>query len=763
MNQVEHIRQNIRNEIHSALILSCSKGKILSINKNAEKLYGYNKSEMTGHSIEGLFYDKADFRRVQDALDKTGEFNGVIIQLLKTNSSIICYLSGVQYQDQNTGQDLWRFHSRDVCSIKEIVEQYFHIVHNALDVIFSTDYNGNFTYVNPRVKKLLGYSSSELIGESINKVIDFKWKDFVNDYYFTMFKTKQKESILEFMATRKDGVSIWIEQTVSTTFDPTDNSRILGYEGVVRNIDKRKEMEIKIAENEQNLRDIFDNSSELILKMDMIGKIIFVNKTWENTMKFSKIESVEKNFFDVVSPKSRKHCWEILISVKNENFEFNSFANFSLMNSDGEIVEIQSAISLNKRFGQPESIQFFMRNISENKKAKLRLDKSEQNFKRITSTISDVFYLFDIKQDKIEFISPNFQEIFGISSKKLKGDMTLIENIIHPEDLTIVTYMNTKVRKGIAGDIEYRINYKNEIRWIQERTFPVFDEDRNVEGVSGVISDITKRKKQTAQLDQQKNANENSLLLAKKIQKAILSNKSLVSELFPHHFLYFKPKVDLSGIFYHIHEIRTNDKKSLYVLILGDTCETGIAAPMLSILTSSILRDATTRKEINSPAEALKTLHSKMDDLFLESNAEGYSPLVQIGFAVINPENNQMTYSGAKQDLLVKRNQEIIKCKGDKFSIGNNDIKDIKFNITQITLKDGDQIFMLSEGLTAQIGGPLNKRLGTQHVLENIEKYNEINIRQNGAKIQKIFLDWKGKNEQNFDVCILGVQFKSKL
>jgi PAS domain S-box-containing protein len=56
-------------------------------------------------------------------------------------------------------------------ALRESREMYRELVENINDVIFSLDLEGNFTYISPVIKRLYGYTPSEMIGQHFSKYV----------------------------------------------------------------------------------------------------------------------------------------------------------------------------------------------------------------------------------------------------------------------------------------------------------------------------------------------------------------------------------------------------------------------------------------------------------------------------------------------------------------------------------------------------------------------------------------------------------------
>ena len=75
------------------------------------------------------------------------------------------------------------------------------------------------------------------------------------------------------------------------------------------------------------------------------------------------------------------------------------------------------------------------------------------------------------------------------------------------------------------------------------------------------------------------------------------------------------------------------------------------------------------------------------------------------------PELQQLRFAGAKRPLWIVRQGKLLEFKGTSRSIGGALWRQIPFVETTLQVRPGDNIFMFSDGLPDQFGGPKDKKL----------------------------------------------------
>src|SRR5450759_3695616 len=128
------------------------------------------------------------------------------------------------------------------------------------------------------------------------------------------------------------------------------------------------------------------------------------------------------------------------------------------------------------------------------RRAQADLTDSEKRFRQMAENIRDVFFLREAGSNRILYVSPAYEEIWGRSCESLYANPESWIEAIHPDDRAS-TYEKSKAGM-LAGnaEFEYRIvRPDGSIRWIKLRGFPVRDAAGKIVRIAGVAEDITQR------------------------------------------------------------------------------------------------------------------------------------------------------------------------------------------------------------------------------------------------------------------------------
>ncbi len=124
------------------------------------------------------------------------------------------------------------------------------------------------------------------------------------------------------------------------------------------------------------------------------------------------------------------------------------------------------------------------------------LHRSEERFRLINTTIDEVFWILDMQNKRLDYISPGFERVWGYPRLNLYKDPGYFVNVIHPDDRSLMLRNLELQELGQPSASEYRIiRPDGEVRWIFDRGFPVWNESRILTSYVGVAHDITERKR----------------------------------------------------------------------------------------------------------------------------------------------------------------------------------------------------------------------------------------------------------------------------
>lgn len=128
------------------------------------------------------------------------------------------------------------------------------------------------------------------------------------------------------------------------------------------------------------------------------------------------------------------------------------------------------------------------------------LAEARQLLGRLAETIPDVFWVFDAVEQKVLYVNPAYETIWGRPSRELFTDSKAWLASVHPDDYErarkLLELRAPWPEEGKC-EVTYRIRRPDgQERWIHARAFVIRDEQGRVCRVAGLATDITRSKTQ---------------------------------------------------------------------------------------------------------------------------------------------------------------------------------------------------------------------------------------------------------------------------
>ena len=108
--------------------------------------------------------------------------------------------------------------------------------------------------------------------------------------------------------------------------------------------------------------------------------------------------------------------------------------------------------------------------------------------------------------------------------------------------------------------------------------------------------------------------------------------------------------------------------------------------------------------------------------------------------------------------MLVISNNELKIIPSEKVTIGGFADFVSMIPSQKIQVKPGDTVFIFSDGVTDQFGGPKNKKYNPQKLREFLLTHNHLPMEQLRDALSKDIADWQGTYEQTDDLLMIGLR-----
>lgn len=239
------------------------------------------------------------------------------------------------------------------------------------------------------------------------------------------------------------------------------------------------------------------------------GKFLFVNKAMEEITGYSREELLELDPWSIILPEDMQDVIGAREALKRQGEKLEPQYVMRINRKNGEVAYLELRIrevqyeSKSAQLGNCIDITARIRAEAELKHHRDHLEElvsertselsvSEERFRQLAENIHEVFWLTDWVNNKILYISPAYEKIWGKTCDSLYEDVKSWAYDIHSDDHDRITKSFKENAAAGSYDEVYRIvRPDGETRWIHDRAFPIHDQKGGVWRVAGVSEDIT--------------------------------------------------------------------------------------------------------------------------------------------------------------------------------------------------------------------------------------------------------------------------------
>ena len=246
-----------------------------------------------------------------------------------------------------------------------------------------------------------------------------------------------------------------------------------------------------------------------------------------------------------------------------------------------------------------------------------------------------------------------------------------------------------------------------------------------------------------------------SINYAKRIQSSILPDVSKLKENFQDAFIFFHPRDIVSGDFYWFNRINS-DK---FVIVCADSTGHGVPGAFMSMIGSTLLQDIVSRKGITRPSEVLTMLDKEIFSTLNQNVDVGVSnDGMDMVVCEYNINTKHIRFASAMRPVIVVLQGESYYIRGNRCSVGGESVVEKFFDDQEYYLNSGDTIYMFSDGLPDQFGGPDGKKMKIARLKRILEEVCNLSMDEQKEVISKFFFEWKGDYEQVDDILLMGLK-----
>ena len=148
---------------------------------------------------------------------------------------------------------------------------------------------------------------------------------------------------------------------------------------------------------------------------------------------------------------------------------------------------------------------------------------------------------------------------------------------------------------------------------------------------------------------------------------------------------------------------------------------------------------------------------------------------MDMALCVLNKDTRLLEFSGAYNPLYLVRSgianngmqedvnirfykDDLAEYRANRQPVGFVKFERVPFEKREIQLQPGDRLYVFSDGLSDQFGGPEGKKFSTKRLREFLVATRHIPMHEQKTVLTETLDQWQGSEEQVDDICIMGVE-----
>ncbi|MBU4349793.1 PAS domain S-box protein [bacterium] len=228
---------------------------------------------------------------------------------------------------------------------------------------------------------------------------------------------------------------------------------------------ERRQARESLRESEERYRNLIESTYDLIQSVTPDGCFLFVNRAWQETLGYTKVELPSINLWKIIHPQSLSYCQEIFSQVIEGKSIKNIQATF--VAKDGSPIQVEGNVTGRYMGGKLIATHGFFHDITERKQSE---EKLRQSYKKLRKMLKDIVQTVALTVEIRDPYTAGHQQRVSQLASAIARQMNLSPNQVEGIYMTAILHDIGKI--SIPAEILTKPGRLTEIEMNMLKTHP---------------------------------------------------------------------------------------------------------------------------------------------------------------------------------------------------------------------------------------------------------------------------------------------------